>query len=683
MKRLVILLFITVILPVKAQKNLAATADLQQLTDDILALQDEEMNYEEILENLSLFLADPIDLNKVSQDQLRLLNILSEYQINELIHYRQEQGEFMSIYELQSIPGFDLNTIYKISPFIRIEDPSSAIGKPMLQRMFRENNNYFLMRYERTLEQKAGFNETLPADEHFTGSADKLYMRFRASRSGDFSTGFTMEKDAGEPVRWKPGKNQFGFDYNSFHLQLQNKGKWKNIIVGDFQVQAAQALVMGSSFGLGKGSETVTTAVKSSAGLLPHTSSAESGFLRGAGTTYQLSANWNITAFYSYAGRDASLLTDSTDYTSVSAFETTGLHRNGKEIEGKKNIKEQLAGGIVTYHSQKTNAGIIFQHNTFDRNVTKKRSVYNQFSFQGNSNYTGSVFLNRSFHNFLFFSEAAKNFTSGAAILVGAVGSLTDRLDISLVYRNYATGYHAPYSNAFGESSLPQNESGIYWGWKYRWRKKIQLSGYVDLFYFPWLRYRIYSPSQGHEWLLRFNYQPGRTTLFSIQLREENKIRNNSIESTIYHPLPGVKRNYVVHTQYRGSKDLRFRTRIQFSTFDFDQRTTRGITMIQDVQWDAGRISLTARHALFDTEDYDNRHYTYEDDVWLAFSVPAYADTGIRNYFIAEFKVTGHLSIWLRYSRTMYTKKDIIGSGLETITGKQKNDIKFQVMLKL
>ena len=43
--------------------------------------------------------------------------ILSETQINSLLDYRQKFGKFLSIYEIQAIPDFDLATIRKILPF--------------------------------------------------------------------------------------------------------------------------------------------------------------------------------------------------------------------------------------------------------------------------------------------------------------------------------------------------------------------------------------------------------------------------------------------------------------------------------------------------------------------------------------------------------------------------------------
>jgi hypothetical protein len=152
-----------------------------------------------------------------------------------------------------------------------------------------------------------------------------------------------------------------------------------------------------------------------------------------------------------------------------------------------------------------------------------------------------AAFLNYTFHNFTFFSEAAQTLHSGYGITTGLLGSLTPKFDIALHVRNYQRNFYSPYSNAFSENSVPQNESGIYWGWKYRWNKKFSASGYMDLFRFPWLRYRSYAPSDGHEWLVRFNYQPSKDVMIFIQAREESKARNGSnTETNLYETFQGT-----------------------------------------------------------------------------------------------------------------------------------------------
>lgn len=665
-----------------AQEHAPERINLQQLSDDIFGLQDHDVSYEELYENLAVILADPLDLNTVSEDQLRMLGVLSEIQIREFLNYRTEQEKFFSVYELQVIPTIDLQTVYKILPYVKTTDPATSINEDLLRRMYNGNNTYLILRQERNLEQKKGFSETLPAEERFHGSADRMLMRFRSSHAGDFSLGFTMEKDAGESIAWKPGRHQFGFDYNSFHLHLQNKKRWKSIIAGDFQVQAGQGLVISPAFGLGKGSETINTTMKSNAGLLPHTSSAESGYLRGIGATYLLKPFWRLTGFFSRAQRDARLVNDTTGLAMASSLLMTGMHRNEKELAAKNNLTEQTSGAVLNYRTTRTDAGIILVNTSFDHTLEREQSAYNRFTHP-ESNYTNaSFFVNHSVKNILFFSEAAKAISGGTAVLAGLVGSLSPTFDMSLVYRNYSRDYHAIFSNSFAESSVTQNEYGFYWGVKYKWNRKYQVSGYTDIFYFPWIRYRSYALTGGHEILLRFSYQPSRKSSVVVQAREENKTRNTD-NSHVYNTDSYKKVNYLIHAQYNVSRELRFRTRVQLSSFNFSGKQTKGTTISQDIQWSTGKLTLTARHAIFDTDDHDNRHYAYEDDVWLAFSIPSHSGTGTRNYIMVEYKISRHVCFWLRYARTRFTEKRNTGAGLDAISGEERNDIKFQVMLRI
>ena len=81
--------------------------NLEKLADEIFPIQDLDLNYEELYENLAQLLTSPLNLNQATSEELRSLFVLSETQIEELIHYRQAQGFLLSIYELQSIPAFD------------------------------------------------------------------------------------------------------------------------------------------------------------------------------------------------------------------------------------------------------------------------------------------------------------------------------------------------------------------------------------------------------------------------------------------------------------------------------------------------------------------------------------------------------------------------------------------------
>ncbi|HEY9044522.1 MAG TPA: helix-hairpin-helix domain-containing protein, partial [Ohtaekwangia sp.] len=271
----------------------------------------------------------------------------------------------------------------------------------------------------------------------------------------------------------------------------------------------------------------------------------------------------------------------------------------------------------------------------------------------------------------------------GHAYIAGILGSLTKHLDVALLHRNYSRSFTSFYSNAFAESSTTQNETGTYWGWKYTFHRRLSLAGYIDLFRFPWLKYRIYAPSTGYEWLTRLHYQPTRKIIFFAQLREEVKSRNTAGDTaTLYTLSVGQKYNYWLQCDASIIQGLRLKMRLQGSSYTIDHHTTHGLALMQDISFSIARFEVTARYALFDTDNYDNRQYVYENDVWLAFSLPAYYGEGVRKYILLEYKLNENVSFWLRYAITRYNDRTSIGSGVDTIDGNTRSDVKLQARIK-
>ncbi len=653
------------------------------LVDEIFATQDLNVSYEDLYENYLQLLSNPLDLNSVTDEQLRSLYILSPEQIAAFLNYRKETGTILSEYELQTI--FDETTFDKIIPFVTVVDKNKTLNKAFFKRIMSEPNNYLMLRWGRTLEQQRGYTENATPSTKYLGSPDNFYARFRASHSGDFSVGFTIKKDAGEKIDWSTSQKYFGVDYLSFHLQALNKGRFKNLIVGDYQAQFGQGITLGSVFGIGKNGETVNTMRRANIGFTPYTSVYEAGYFRGAATSISLTKTITLHAMLSSRGRDGSLQTDTLANTSdyLSSFSYTGLHRTVNELANRNAVMETNEALVLEYKNQQIDAGIIGHNTHFSSHLQRNPSPYNQFSFNGDNNTNIGGYFNYNFNNFAFFSEATQTINYGKAIVAGILGSLTSKMESSLVYRKFDRDFYSFYSNAIAENSVPQNEEGIYWGVKYSFNKKISAAGYIDLFNFPWLKYRSYSPSDGSEWLLRFNWRPSKTIYVFLQMREENKQRNLSDPSHLYLTANGTKRSYWINCDYSATQRLSFRTRAQFSDYQLGKNFTQGMVLLQDVSFDFRKFSITGRFAIFDTDDYDNRIYVYERDAWLSFSFPAYYGKGVRQFLLLQYKLTSKIDIWLRWANTSYLNQEIIGSGGDQINGSSRNDVKFQARIKL
>ena len=124
---------------------------------------------------------------------------------------------------------------------------------------------------------------------------------------------------------------------------------------------------------------------------------------------------------------------------------------------------------------------------------------------------------------------------------------------------------------------------------------------------------------------------------------------------------------------------LSLRSRVQWGGFRYQDRSaSRGFTLVQDATLDYKRLSLSGRVALFGTDDYDSRQYVYERDVLYAFSFPAYFNRGVRHYLLAQYNLSRHLDLWVRWARTDYTNVETVGSSLDEIGAPHKSEVKVQ-----
>lgn len=681
MKRVLHILFLTQCFNLSAQSNNKKEIDVQRLIDELISYQDEDVNYEELYENYLDLLNHPIDINNATAEQLRNLYILNELQVNSLIQYRAENGALLSEYELQSIPNYDLQSIEKLLPFIIVRNPEEQLNSKLLKRIRYNPNNYLVVRSEIGLETRAGFKED-DSLRRFLGHPQKYYLRYRNSIANDFSFGITAEQDVGEAFEWIPHKKQFGFDYLSFHAQIQNKGKIKNLILGDYQLQSGQGLVLGGAFGTGKGGETINSIRRSNILAVPFTSALENFGLRGLTFTYQVKPTIQLTPFISIVNRDANISNDSLENNIVTSLQNTGFHRNINELIDRKVLNEKRIGFTSQYVKGALQIGIIYQYIHFSKVLSPTENLYNQFAFRGKLNQTTAAFVNYSLYNFAFFGELAYQNPNTIAFVGGTLGSLSPFFDIAILIRNYPRSFHTFSANAFSEASQPKNERGLYWGLKYKINKHWQTSAYIDLFEFPWLQFRNYSPSQGYECLFRLQYQPTKTINYSLQLREESKQRNLSTENPFYLTAQGKKRNLLINTDYSVAPKLTMRSRIQWSQYELNKNTTQGMAIIQDLTYDFGKLKISGRYALFNTDDFDNRQYATEKDMWLAYSFQPYAGEGLRRYVLLQYDINEKLSFWLRYVHIRINDVESLSSGLDAIEGNERNDVKCQLRVK-
>ncbi|MTI30750.1 ComEA family DNA-binding protein, partial [Xanthovirga aplysinae] len=365
-----------------------------KLLEELFVFEDEIVG-----ENFEELLSEPFELNKITPEQLRDLQIFTESQIQSFLDYRKQYGPIISIYELQVIPTLKIETIKELIPHVYISNPSFQKGQPGLRESInRAENKYWSIQYERKLKNE---------ENNFLGPPGRLLSRFRFKKNGVFSLAINAEKDAGESINWNPKESQWGFDHYGGHFSLEKMGFIKKIVAGDFLIQSGQGLVLGASFLPAKTSEPTLFIRKSHSLIKPNSSTLETGFFRGIAGILQWK-NLQFTPFYSFAKKDGNLSIPSIEETqSVSTINSSGLHRTLTEIERRNNIKEQNIGLVVDFQSknQKWQSGFTFISTGFNFPIQKTYAPHNQFDFSGQRNLTSGLFINYHWQNFLFFGE--------------------------------------------------------------------------------------------------------------------------------------------------------------------------------------------------------------------------------------------------------------------------------------
>jgi len=670
------------------QEESIAKQTIEDLIEEIASSTDAELDYSSLYESLNYFLNNPINLNNTSVEELERLQFLSDFQIKSVLDYIQTNGAMLSIYELQLVYGFTMQDIINLLPFVTVASVETT-KKVKWDNALKYGTHQVFMRGQTVLEQQEGFapiSDSLLAikpNSRYLGGAYKLYAKYKYNYKDKIYWGITAENDAGE--EFFKGSNKNGFDFYSFHLQLNDISIFKTITIGDFQPKFGQGLILWSDMGISK-TPYIMNIRKKAQGISKYASTNENYFMRGAGTTVKL-MDFNISAFYSNKKIDANIQ-DSTDneIASVSAFQESGLHSVPSEIEDENSIREQIIGANISYNHKFIKAGITGINYNYSASLIKDTSVINQFDFRGNENTNLSLDFLVTLGKINLFGEEAYSINGGKAFLNGVLVNPAPQIAFSVLHRYYERNFQANYGNAFTEGSKNSNESGIYFGLEVHPIKKWAIRAYFDSYKFPWLKTGADAPSQGYEWFAQAEFVPTRN--LDLYFRIKNEIKSVNQETIAGIDKMGEQQKLALrfHINYRLNEQLVLKNRIETAKYKESQQNTEyGYMIYQDIFYTLKGIPLSfnLRYAIFDTDSYDTRIYAYESDILYAFSIPAYYSKGTRTYFNLKYSVSNYIDIWVKYAQTYYSDLDVISSGLSQINGNTKSEIKVQLRIKL
>ena len=376
-------------IPVSTQQQLENQTDADQ----------GETEDDSYLQELEQFRKSPINLNNADADELKQLRILTDLQIANLIAYRNLFGKLISVYELQAVPSWDVNTIHKLLPFITTATPLSLAEEA--GKRFREGEHSLLLRGSQIIEKSRGYDKATSGTKYL-GSPQRIFFRYRYTYKNLLQFGVVGDKDAGE--QFGKGLQKKGFDFYSFHLFIRKIGIIQALALGDFSVNMGQGLIQWQGLAFKK-SVDVMGVKRQSATLRPYSSAGEFYFHRGAGITIK-KGRVESTAFVSFRKLGGNFVADTVNNEDfISSFLTSGYHRTNSENEDRNNLTQTTFGGNVLYRGNKWQVGVNGIYYNFSLPIQKRNEPYNLYAISGKHWYNFSVDYSYTYKNLHFFAD--------------------------------------------------------------------------------------------------------------------------------------------------------------------------------------------------------------------------------------------------------------------------------------
>lgn len=666
----------------QAEETTTSTTE-QQLENSTENNEDLETEDDAYLQQLQHFLKNPINLNAVDVNELRELRVLTPVQVQYFILYRTLVGKLVDVYELQAVPGWDLQTIRKLRPYVYVGLPAEVLNT--LYSRLTKGEHSILIRASQTIERSKGYlRDSSTATNFYPGSPQRILLRYTYKYKNMLQYGIVAEKDAGE--QFFKGKQKQGFDFYSFHLFTRNTGIIQSLAIGDFTVNMGQGLTQWQNLAFKKSAD-VMNIKRESAILRPYHSAGEINFHRGVGVTLG-KKTWQVTAFASYRKTDANFVADTSqnqdDY--ISSLQTSGYHRTKREADDKGTQRQLAFGGNISYRNKRGHLGLNGMHYLCKLPLVKSAEPYNKYALSGKRFGNYSFDYSYTSGNIHFFGEVAVSSSFDKAFVNGLIASVSSAVDLSLLYRHISRSYQSLYTSAFTESAYPSNEKGFYAGISVRPSMDFRIDAYADFYKFPWLKYRVDAPSNGSDYLVQFTYCPNKQLEIYSRYHAESKAIHINPGN---HHLPPVclqpRKNWRTQVSYRISRAVTLRNRTEIIWFDKNGLfPEQGFLVFFDFLYKPVLKSFSGNLRLqyFETDGYNSRLYAYENDVLYSYSIPVFYAKGHRYYININYDLGKKFSIWIRWAQTIFRDKTLIGSGLDEIPANHKSEIKIQALYK-
>ena len=621
-------------------------------------------DWEELLLERQAYKDNPLNLNTAKTEDLRRLQILDEWQIQALLHYRESYGRIVHWNELADfVPGFSTGTAALLQTCFFLGPESDASEASDL---LKRGKHQILARYSRRLKQNKAFRE-----RKYAGTPDSYYLRYLFNAQNRIRIGFSAQQDAGEPF------GRQGFDFYAGYLSLSRIGALQNLVIGTFRADWGFGLHLGSGSGFYGGTQ-ADLMLASGQGVRPFASGAEYGFLQGAAAEFRVGGSWETGLLYSSRKRDGRFHPAGDMDSSgipildlIASLPQSGYHRTPAEIAGKRSLREQIWAWKIEKDFRSARIGLILSTGTLGGTYNPERKLSNgshrtvsQDSAHRES--AASLYYQWLIGRLHLYGEASMNFRPAYAFLQGVQWKPSENFALAARYTHYSPTYFVLYGDCPLSRPMTDPKEGKQ-KQRFEWQMlallpkglRLELDGDLGI-----ERKALALPVQTYSLAGKLAYSRSSLDAYlQFSYGKSLSRQGHSIRADFSYLLP---------LGFFGE------SRVECRNF------TDGLLLMQDFGYATpdNRLKIRLRIAVFQTKDYASRIYAYEHNVLYGSSVQALFGKGARIALNTRYEAFRWLVLEFKYAHTLQDGVQKTGSGDNETEGYLLPEIKIQARVR-
>ncbi len=599
-----------------------------------------------------------LSINKVSAEELRRLLFLTEYQIGNLIEYREKSGLILSAHELSSVNGFNdyiacfcavlfsfpneeadlYNIVYTAAGNVGVYGRSGETG---LETQLRYSpQKYMRLRQKAVYSLKSGANISAGIFcENDAGEGGRYFWKLWSGDAKEMAVSMAHREATGMLNRKIPMA-----DFISFNIAADNicvKNFKLKLIAGDFRAGFGYGLLMRQGLNFTNYMQPISFASNCNS-VMPYNGSDENDYFRGIALS-AFASKQNISVFLFYSNKMVDARIKDGGYSSLLK---DGKHNTPSLFETRKSLGERVYGANINKEWSRARVGATAVISSLDLPYCGRVNYYNGYRRYNGSLCNVGINWLYSFGVAMIFGEVAycanmgkvkesSEFDTAAseriAAIVGTYLRIGDNLEFTVGVRHYGVSYIAPYSGPYSTLGETYNQRGAFISLFKPVFGSLKLGLFADYTAYPFPRYRL----------------PYRTNSFKVMAGLESYAQSIGFSWNL--------RGVASSTPFKTKLYLKGSGRYNFGDLSLTGRGVVGLKygaaqLSADYLSTGKKIRVSAGGTYYNVSDWENRIYMYEATIPGTYGGRLLYKRGFAGYLYLMAKPSKWCKLYFKYS---------------------------------